>query len=168
MKWISISTNWIINLYEKHRICSFLLICIVVGTLCRFMHFKSFRNMASDAIAIVSITLAILGLFLGILISLKEDSVFFKQAKRYELDKDIFKDLLKTITNSIYINIIFIASTLMYDVMPTINNKVAKYLGNILWAALFVFLLIETTHIVYLIYKIYTFEVPKTNTRTET
>ncbi|MEM1455590.1 hypothetical protein AAHB45_01615 [Pediococcus pentosaceus] len=158
----------IINFFEDHIVIFFVLISIVSTLLMLFIPFKSFRNLTSDVITIISITLAIDGLFLGILINLRDDSPFFKRASKYNLEDDIFRKLMKSIVHNIYFNVFFIVITLVYDVMPPFKMVLLKRIGNIVWMSFFFFLLIGTVHIVYLINKINNFKPEKSDTKLET
>lgn len=158
----------IINFFEDHLVYLLALIAIIVGVFTVFVPFESFRNLTSDVITIISITLAIDGLFLGILINLKEDSPFFKRAHEFNLEENIFKRLVKTIIYNIYLNIFFIIVTLGYDVIPAIKIDLLKKFGNIIWASFFIFLLIGTVYIVSLINKINDFNPEQNNTKFET
>lgn len=158
----------IINFFEDHIVIFFVLISIVSTLLMLCIPFKSFRNLTSDVITIISITLAIDGLFLGILINLKDDSPFFKRASKYNLEDDIFRKLMKSIVHNIYFNVFFIVITLVYDVMPPFKMVLLKRIGNIVWMSFFFFLLIGTVHIVYLINKINNFKPEKSVTKLET
>lgn len=158
----------IIDFFEDYPICLFILIMVVVALLTKFIPFESFRNLTSDVITIISITLAIDGLFLGILINLKDDSPFFKRASEFDLEDDIFKRLMKIIVNNIYLNVFFIVMTLSYDIIPPIKIELLKKFGNVIWGSFFIFLLTGTVYIVYLINKINNFVPEQNNTKIET
>lgn len=153
--------------YSK-RIMTFAFLVIIVLSACinYFFKLESYRNLASDAITISSILLAILGIYFGVLSTLEEQSSFFKKAKEYGRDKDIMKGLIKYIGLNVYINIFFIFITIIYDVAPHINNKVIKILANTIWLSLFIVILLGTITVVHFIMQIYLFEDNKTKTGT--
>lgn len=157
----------IINFFEKRKFLLFIIILIIVGCFVIFAPLSSFRNLTSDSITISSILLAILGIFLGILLNLKDDSIFFRRAKAFDQDERIFFTLLNLIVKNFFLNIVFVVGTLLYDVAPQVESKFFKSFINIFWMSLFFFLIIGTCYIVYLISEIYNFQPESNETRVE-
>ena len=112
---------------------------------------RSIRNCTGDIISISSILLGILGVFVGLLISLR-DSDFIKLINKY-MEEDAFKFLLEYFRNQFVIKIIFIFVTVVIDFAPAINNKLLfiKHVGISIWSVLFLLTLWGTFYIVDLI-----------------
>ncbi|HCM86214.1 MAG TPA: hypothetical protein DIT08_09140 [Enterococcus sp.] len=125
----------------------------------------SIRGAISDTISFSSIILGILGLLIGMLMSLKEDSVFFKQAKKYDLNDEIYSKLMKRLRNAFMYNLaLLILSVLYCFVIPNINIYI-KSIGLILWFFLFLIVSWDTIYLIWIIVKICTFKTDETSTR---
>lgn len=153
--------------YSKAKM-AFVFLSIVIFSCCvnYFIKLESYRNLTSDAITISSILLAILGIYFGVLSTLEERSSFFEKAREFGQNENIIKGLVQYICWNVYINIVFIFVTIIYDVAPHLNNYVIKITANIFWLSLFVIVLLGTVTVVHFIMKIYLFEDNKDNLET--
>lgn len=146
------------DFFEKHKIYFSILIVVPSVILCLYVPLKSFRNLTSDAITISSILFAILGLFLGIIISLAENSTFFQLAQKYDLKENIIHKITKDICLNIYLNIFFIIVTLIYDIAPSMNVQLIKKIADAFWMSFFMLIIFGTIRIVHIISRIYLFD----------
>lgn len=136
----------------------FLIIISLSASVNYFIKLESYRNLASDAISISSILVAVLGVYFGILSTLEEKSSFFKKAKKYGQNNNIMVGLIKYIGLNVYINLGFIFITIIYDVVPHVNNRIIRILANTIWLSLFLIILLGTITTVNFIMKIYLFK----------
>lgn len=124
--------------------------------------FKSLRGGTSDAITTSSIILAILGIFLGILMSLKDDSEFSKRLEKYDPEKGIIDTLFRRILYNFYLNVCIIIFTIGYDLIKAVRFSLCKSLLNTLWLTLFSISILEILYLVQTIGRIYLFKNPDT------
>lgn len=111
-------------------------------------YLKSIRFGISDTIAVSSIILGILGVFIGILIGQRENSKFFKATQRNDLGKNFFVKLMAKIRNQFFYNIVFIVFTLLCDFLPVGINSVLKIFFLVIWFWLFMVILWGVFYIV--------------------
>ena len=82
--------------------------------------FLSIRNSISDTITISSIILGVVGVLIGLLISMKEDSKFFISAEKAGKDDFFYKNLMSKLRNAFLTNLFFVVLTLMLNlILPT-------------------------------------------------
>lgn len=153
-----------IDKINKHRVCFSIIISAILSGLYVSLKFsRSIRSCVSDFISISSIILGILGVFIGLLISLR-NSDFVKTLNKYlKRDKngnDAFQYLLNYIKKQFVISIIFVFITVAIDVIPSIIFKpmlitvIAKFILITIWITLFLLTLWGTFYVVHIIVKI--------------
>lgn len=131
----------------------------------KLVTFNSLRNGTSDAITTSSIILAILGIFLGILMSLKDDSEFSKRLEKYDPDKKIIDVLFRRILHNFYLNVCIIIFTIGYDLIKTVSFSLCISILNTLWLTLFAISILEILYLVQTIGRIYLFKNPGTKSK---
>lgn len=144
-------------------------IAILLGLAMLFLYNNKFmlsiRGAISDTISFSSIVLGILGLLIGLLISLKDDSFFFKQAKKYDLKDEIYKVLMVRLRNAFMFNLALLLLSVIYCfVIPNINFWL-KSSGLIIWFFLFLIVSWDTIFLIWIIVKICIFEPEENSTR---
>lgn len=144
--------SWI-DFTEKFKIFIFLVISAIFAIIYVKGRFKSIRNCTSDVIAISSIILGILGVFIGLLISMKS-SDFIKKLNKNLSKGNVFEYLLKYIRKQFCINLVFVFSTVMIDFAPSISNLILKGILITIWLFLFLLTLWGSFYAVDMIAKI--------------
>lgn len=109
-----------------------------------------FRNSVGDIISIASITLGILGVFLGLLIG-QENNRCFERIKEHSNSINMFEYLIKLIRNDFVTNLIFIILTILIDFVPSGLPIVFKCVSLFIWAFL---LLISFWGVFYVVHTI--------------
>lgn len=119
-----------------------------------FKFINSIRIGVSDIISISSILLAVLGVFIGLLISLR-DSDFMKKIDIYMKEGETaFNYLLTYIKKQFIINLIFVFITAMIDFIPAVTNALLKGTLIAIWFGLLCLTLWGTFYIVNIIVKL--------------
>lgn len=145
---------------------------VITGIICVFMvcmynqkYMLSIRGAISDTISFSSIILGILGLLIGLLMSLKEDSLFFKRAQKYELEDDIYTKLMTRLRNAFMYNLVLLILSVIYCfIIPNINFYI-KTSGLIIWFFLFLIVSWDTVYLIWLIVKICIYKPKKKSVR---
>lgn len=142
-----------------------LIICIVFGFLYHNNAFISIREAISDTISLSSIILGILGVLLGQLVSLREDSPFFKRAKEIDKDNFFFNELIEQLRNSFIVNLFFVLYTLFFNLLPPNNFTLVKVFFLSFWFFLFIKIIWQVVYLIILISKISVYTPSKSDTR---
>lgn len=124
------SSSWIKDCIDKYRVLLALFISVVLGYLYFKGNLRSVRFSVSDAIAVASIILGILGVFIGLLTSVRADS-FFTKLSEYGNNSSvnaqvIFSRLMTRLRNNFALNLLFIILALAIDVLPITKNLLLK------------------------------------------
>lgn len=143
-----------INIYHNEYL---ILICIVFVGLYMTRIFSTVRNAVSDTITFSSIILGIIGVLIGILIGLEENSRFFKKAKNFNKDGLVYNSLMKKMGTAFLTNIIFIAFTVGFDIIPPTNILTIKSVVLTVWGFLFLKTIWQVCYLIIIIIKIATF-----------
>ncbi|MCT0078053.1 hypothetical protein EFK95_00345 [Lactococcus lactis subsp. lactis] len=143
-----------VNIYHNEII---ILSCVIFVCLYMTKIFSTIRNTISDTITFSSIILGILGVLIGILIGLEENSTFFKKAKKFDKSKSIYSILITKMRNAFLTNIVFVAFTIAFDMMPSINMWVIKTTVLFIWGYLFLKTIWQVWYLIILIVKIAVF-----------
>lgn len=131
-----------------------LLICIIFAFFYYNNGFISIREVISDTISLSSIILGILGVLLGLLISLQEDSSFFKKAKEINKDRFYFKELIIQLRDSFILNIVFVIYTLFFNLLPPSQAVFLKLFFISFWIFLFIKIIWRVIFLIIIISKI--------------
>lgn len=140
-------------------ICS-ITVCIYANN-----YMLSIRGAISDTISFSSIILGIIGLLIGLLMNLKEDSIFFKRAKRFELDTNIYITLLNRMRNAFMYNILLVLLSIFYCFVIPDMNTLIKHVGLFIWFFLFIIVSWDVFYLIWIIVKICTFNDDDNNGR---
>jgi len=109
----------IINVIHNEII---IILCSIFSVFYVCGKFLSIRNSISDTIAISSIILGVVGVLIGLLISMKADSTFFISAKKAGKDDFFYKNLMTKLRNAFLTNLFFVVLTLMLNlIMPSVS-----------------------------------------------
>lgn len=139
------------------------IICVIFSIFYVCGNFLSIRNSISDTIAISSIILGVVGVLIGLLITMKEDSKFFISAKKAGKDDFFYKNLMSKLRNAFLTNLFFVVLTLMLNlILPTISFLI-KGVFLVFWSFLFFKTLWQVAYLIILITKVITYEPSKTN-----
>lgn len=139
------------------------ILCVIFSVFYVCGKFLSIRNSISDTITISSIILGVVGVLIGLLISMKEDSKFFISAKKAGKDDFFYKNLMSKLRNAFLTNLFFVVLTLMLNlILPTASFWI-KGVFLVFWSFLFLKTLWQVAYLIILITKIITYEPPKTN-----
>lgn len=147
-----------INILQNELI---LLICILFIFLYYNSVFSSVRNIVSDTVSLSSIILGILGVLIGILISLKENSDFFKKAVSLEKEGFFFGSLIKKMKNAFLLNMFFVVLTISSNLLLPSTISLLKYVAIFGWFFLLVKVLWQVCYLITTITKIATYKVPE-------
>lgn len=142
--------------YFRYVIAIF--ICFITVVIYANEYMLSIRGAISDTISYSSIVLGIIGLLIGLLISLKEDSIFFERAERFELDRDIYNKLLKRLRNAFMYNILLVLLSILYCFVIPAMPLFFKYTGLFIWFYLFIIVSWDVFYLIWIIVKICTFK----------
>ncbi|EGP5108774.1 hypothetical protein MM669_001633 [Enterococcus faecium] len=135
-----------------------IILCIIVLVAYNKKYMLSIRGAISDTISFSSITLGVLGVLIGLLMSLKEESIFFKKAQKYDLDNDIYTSLINRMRNAFIFNLFLLILSVFYCfVIPNMPFFI-KCMGLIIWFFLFIFVSWDTVYLIWIIVKICTFK----------
>lgn len=167
--WIQIKTKYeiakkvlkkgrFIDIIDFFRYIIAMFVCIFLVYFYQKSYMLSIRGAISDTISFSSIILGILGLLIGLLMSLKEDSIFFKQAKKYDKDSEIYYTLLKRMRNAFIYNIILVLLSIFYCFVIPNMPIVIKHCGLFFWFYLFIIVSWDTIYLIWIIVKICTFK----------
>lgn len=144
----------------------------IAGLMCLFTvciytnnYMLSIRGAISDTISFSSIILGIIGLLIGLLMNLKEDSIFFKRAKRFDLDTNIYITLLNRMRNAFMYNILLVLLSIFYCFVIPDMPILIKYIGLFIWFFLFIIVSWDVFYLIWLIVKICTFNDDDNNGR---
>ncbi|MCS8593060.1 hypothetical protein [Enterococcus faecium] len=140
-----------------------LIFCIVFSSFYMCGKFLSIRNSISDTITISSIILGVIGVLIGLLISMKEDSTFFVNAAKVGKDDFFYKSLMLKLRNAFLTNLFFVVLTLMLNLILPAVSFLLKSTFLIFWSYLFLKTLWQVMYLIILITKIITYEPPKEN-----
>lgn len=124
------NSSWIKDFIDKYRLILAIFISVVLGYLYFKGNLRSVRFSVSDAISVASIILGILGVFIGLLISVRSDS-FFTKLSEYGSNSSvnaevIFSRLMTRLRNNFTLNLMFIVLALAVDVLPVTKNLLLK------------------------------------------
>lgn len=148
----------IIDIIDFFRYYIITIFCFILVILYNRAYMLSIRGAISDTISFSSIILGILGLLIGLLMSLRDDSIFFKQAKKYDLKDSIYDKLLKRLRNAFLYNIILVLLSIFYCFVIPNTMHLIKYIGLLLWFFLFLLVAWDVFYLIWLIVKICTFK----------
>lgn len=149
--------DWIDKI-DYFRYAVTIIICLGLVCIYKKGYLLSIRGAISDTISFSSIILGILGLLIGLLMSLREDSIFFKKAKKYDLDLEIYDKLLKRIRDAFLYNIVLVLLSIFYCfVIPNMPSFI-KSTGLFLWFFLFIIVSWDVFYLIWIIVKICTFK----------
>lgn len=140
-----------------------IVLCLFFSMLYYSDGLNSVRAIVSDTISVSSILLGILGVLIGILISLKEDSIFFKKAKEKGKDGFFYESLLIKLRNAFIINIFFVSYTLLFNLIKPSSFIIVKCTFIFIWAFLLIKIIWQSLYLMILITKIATYSSPKGN-----
>lgn len=115
------------------RYCIAIFIMSVMIYLYSKGYFQSIRGTVSDTISLSSITLGILGVLIGLLINMNDDSPFFKEVKKEHKSDLFYKPLMHKLRNTFILNLIFVLYTLFFDMLTSNINHYLKYIGLGAW-----------------------------------
>ncbi|MGM0168034.1 hypothetical protein IGI39_003046 [Enterococcus sp. AZ135] len=135
-----------------------IIICLSLVCIYKKGYMLSIRGAISDTIAFSSIILGILGLLIGLLMSLREDSIFFKKARKYDLDLEIYDKLLKRIRDAFLYNIVLVLLSIFYCFVIPNMPPFIKGMGLFLWFFLFIVVSWDVFYLIWIIVKICTFK----------
>lgn len=142
------------NIYHNEYL---VLICLVFVGLYMTRIFSTVRNAVSDTITFSSIILGIIGVLIGILMGLEENSRFFKKSQKFNKDVLVYNSLMKKMGAAFLTNIIFIAFTVGFDIIPPTDILMIKSVVLTVWGFLFLKTIWQTCYLVIIIVKIATF-----------
>lgn len=118
---------------------------------------SSLRNIVSDTIALSSIILGILGVLLGLLINLKEDSPFFKKAEAINKEEFYFYSIIVELKNSFITNLLFVIYTLFFNIIPASDKNIMKFLLLAIWSYMFIKIIWKVLYLIIIITKVATY-----------
>lgn len=167
MKIINFMLDLIFSIYEKYKYLTIIIIYISSFLICLFSKIN-FHDLITVFLSFSSIILAILSILLTCVLNLKSTSIFFKKAKKFKVDEDILRKLVNIIFCNIYLNLFFMFILFCYNFFSSINLIPIKIVGKSIIFYLFIYIFINTTYVIYLIYQIYNFEEESTTTKFET
>lgn len=143
--------NRTVDCIQKHRILFAILWSLVFSALYYHGLIIGFRNSVGDIISIASITLGILGVFLGLLIG-QENNKYFEKTRSYQKNNsNVFEYLIKLIRNNFVINLLFIMLTILIDFVPSGLPILFRCISLFIWAFL---LLISFWGVFYVVHTI--------------
>lgn len=165
----------LIDYINKWRYLLGLLISIFIGYIYIKGWVKSIRLSVADILTVSSIILGILGVFIGLLISMQSKE-FLKKLKIYsefvskenETNFDAFNYLVKYMRNAFMKDVFFIVITVIVDFVPSGINCYIKIPLIIIWSWLLIISLWEVFYSIDLIVKIVLFEEPKSSRKIST
>lgn len=144
-----------------------LLMCIIFAFFYQNNSFVSIREAVSDTISLSSIILGVLGVLLGLLVSLQEDSPFFKKAKEIGNDTFYFKELIIKLRDSFIINMIFVVYTLFFNLLPPTEVIFLKIIFISCWFFLFIRIIWQVIFLIIIISKISIYTSPDKSSRSK-
>ena len=148
----------LVDKVDYFRYVLIIFICLFLVFIYKNGYMLSIRGAISDTISFSSIILGILGLLIGLLMSLKEDSIFFRRAKKFDLDSNIYNTLLERLRNAFLYNIVLVLLSIFYCfVIPNMPSFV-KSMGLFFWFFLFTIVSWDVFYLVWIIVKICTFK----------
>ncbi|PFM82691.1 hypothetical protein COJ46_02455 [Bacillus sp. AFS077874] len=125
-------------LWEKYHY----LISICIGVFLGFLYFngliKNIRSSTGNVISFASIIIGINGLFLSLVISLKESPVFIRLR---ELIPSFETKLFISIRTQIYWGLMLVLTSIIINVLPKSPSKILSSVGVGVW---FIFLFLMT------------------------
>ncbi|WP_428958048.1 hypothetical protein [Levilactobacillus brevis] len=166
----------LIDFINRWRYVVALLFSILFGIVYIKGLVKSMRLSTADILTVSSIILGILGVFIGLLISM-QSSLFFEKLKLFstysnhtteENKFDAFKYLVSYLRNAFMKDVFFVAITVMIDFVPSGTNLYIKLPLIVFWTWLLLISLWEVFYSVDYIVKIALFEEPKSKRKTST
>lgn len=155
----------IIDKIDYFRYFFALVLCLLMVYFYNQKYLLSIRGAISDTISFSSVILGILGLLIGLLMSLKEDSLFFKQTKKYDLNIDIYTVLMERLRNAFMYNLALLILSVIYCFVIPNMNFYLKIIGLMIWFFLFLIVSWDTIFLVWIIVKICTFKPEKDSIR---
>ena len=148
----------LVDKVDYFRYVLIIFICLFLVFIYKNGYMLSIRGAISDTISFSSIILGILGLLIGLLMSLKEDSIFFRRAKKFDLDSNIYNTLLERLRNAFLYNIVLVLLSIFYCfVIPNMPSFV-KSMCLFFWFFLFTIVSWDVFYLVWIIVKICTFK----------
>ncbi|MDT2612789.1 hypothetical protein [Enterococcus dongliensis] len=149
----------LIDIIDYLRYVVTIILCFVMMCVYNLKYLLSIRGAISNTISFSSIILGILGLLIGLLMSLKEDSLFFKQAKKYDnMDDDVYAKLMIRLRNAFMYNLALLILSVIYCfIIPNMNFYI-KSIGLMLWFFLFLIVAWDTIYLIWIIVKICTYK----------
>lgn len=151
-KSIGIKFN-LVNFIERNSIAVAIFVSLIIEGLFYLGFIGNVRSIFSDVIAYLSILLGLLGVYLGIFVSLDDDSLVFKRLN--ELGKDnlkIYKNrLIKLTSNTIYESIFMVVFTLLLSIVNISLPTILKHLIFLFWVFILNHISIGTFLVIHLI-----------------
>lgn len=124
-------------------------------------HFSTIRNALSDTISFSSIIMGVLGVLIGILIALDSSSSFFKKAEQYNKKQMFYSGLMHQTKRAFITNIIFVSVTVIFNIVPPIENWFLKGIILLLWGYLFIKIIWQICYLIIVMVNVATYEEPK-------
>ncbi len=149
-----------LNLFHS-EIAVFL--CLTFSIIYHYHMFATVRNALSDTIALSSIILGIIGVLIGILIGLSEDSDFFKKAAKYGKSTFYYNSLMGKMKVAFLTNIIFVSMTVFFNFILPSSLDLLKIPAIFIWSFLFMKILWQVTYLILVIISIATYEESPSN-----
>lgn len=148
----------LVDKIDFFRYIIIIFVCVILVVIYNYAYMLSIRGAISDTISFSSIILGILGLLIGLLMSLREDSIFFKKAEAFDLDGDIYDKLLRRLRNAFFYNIVLVLLSIFYCfVIPNVIPLI-KHIGLFLWFFLFIVVSWDVFYLIWIIVRICTFK----------
>lgn len=112
--------------------------CSILGIITAVSYYQdliaNLRNAIAHVVVFSAVILGILGVFLTLLITLRE-SIVFERIR--VLFPDVNKKLFKWIRNQLWSGIAVVLLSVIISVLPTPSNKIISSIGVFVWSTIF-------------------------------
>lgn len=123
------------KIWEKNSFPISLVLCVVIGILYYKGLVTNIRMVTGNVVMFASMVVAVNGVFLTLIITLQESSVFIRLK---EIFPDFQKKLYISLRDQIHFGIIVVAMSILINILPPSPNKYLSSIGVGVWFFFFI------------------------------